>query len=437
VFGDFIVGTDFAPTHGLSNFVGAQIAMNRTVAELASRSSQSQLTPIYRSNIAVLFTGHSISMLGTVVFNASLAWWVSQNNNSSSAIAAVLASASVPMFAANLFASFLIDRCDKKTLLIVVDVICGLSCIALSLLALRGFNQTYAMITNAILAIGYAIISPTAKSIVPSIVPKEKLRRVNSFWWSIIEFTKMMGGIVSAFFINTVGAAGAFLFNGLSFLFSAFCETKVIIPSVRDPEHRSSLKDDFAAGFSYIIKNQKICIPLILSCAFNIFSAAVPLLLPLYVSKILKAESSVFALATGLIGGGALVSSLSLALFSRSPKLSTTNDLVLLLSLCGAALSLNWFQNTAALYVSMFLYGLFFSRFNVFFTTYIQETCDAKLIGKVFSIFFMCASLFIPVGQFIFGFLGDRILPLAYPIAGVSILVTALLVLFFSRKAGR
>lgn len=408
--------------------------MNEAVAKNAVVTAPPEEDRDYKKNIAYLFTGHSVSMLGTVVFNASLAWWVSENTGSSGAVAAVLAAASIPMIAANLAASFMIDRFNKKTLLIAVDIVCGLACIVLSALALRGFNQTYAMLTNAILAIGYAFFSPTAKSIVPSIVPKEKLRRVNSVLSSIIESTKMFGGVVSGFFIHTVGAPGAFLFNGLSFLFSAFCEAKVAVPVQLASARRPSLKEDFVVGFQYMAKNQRIYFPLILACAFNVFSAAVPLLLPLYVTQVVRADSSVFALATGLIAGGALFSSLSLFLLSRAPRLGTTNDLVLMLSLCGVALCLNVFQNIIALYASMFLYGLFLSRFNVFFTTYLQETCDMKFIGKVFSIVFMCASVFIPVGQFLFGMLGDHILPYAFPAAGISIVVSSIVVLLIARR---
>lgn len=86
------------------------------------------------------------------------------------------------------------------------------------------------------------------------------------------------------------------------------------------------------------------------------------------------------------------------------------------------------------LYGVIFFFGFFLTRFNVLFFTYIQTNIDKTLLGRVFSFIFTIAIVFMPIGNTVFGFLGDYFYEGLLPIIGIGIVLSVIL-LFFNKSA--
>ena len=71
------------------------------------------------------------------------------------------------------------------------------------------------------------------------------------------------------------------------------------------------------------------------------------------------------------------------------------------------------------------LSGTALTVFNIQFMSYVQLRADEACLGRVFSIIFTVAVLFMPVGSFVFSFLLDTSSPAGFAVVGGGILALA------------
>ncbi len=118
--------------------------------------------------------------------------------------------------------------------------------------------------------------------------------------------------------------------------------------------------------------------------------------------------------------GGLLGSLISSRLGSRVKE--NARLMVLFLGAMGAALAL---EPLAALtgraivcLIPFLLSGTALTVFNIQFMSYVQLRADEAYLGRVFSIIFTVAVLFMPVGSFVFSFLLDTTNPAGFAVVG-------------------
>ena len=75
--------------------------------------------------------------------------------------------------------------------------------------------------------------------------------------------------------------------------------------------------------------------------------------------------------------------------------------------------------------IPFLLSGTALTVFNIQFMSYVQLRADEAYLGRVFSIIFTVAVLFMPVGSFVFSFLLDTTSPAGFAVVGGGILFLA------------
>ena len=153
------------------------------------------------------------------------------------------------------------------------------------------------------------------------------------------------------------------------------------------------------------MKEKEILFLLILASFVNIFLAGYNLLLP-YTDIMYDGLFHNFyskALAMEAVGG--IVSS---AVCARFVNKFRDNVLALILFLSGTGFVLILepvLALTANVYLCLIpfaLFGISLTAFNIQFMSYVQIAVDENYLGRVFSIIFTVAVLFMPVGSFLF-----------------------------------
>ena len=103
--------------------------------------------------------------------------------------------------------------------------------------------------------------------------------------------------------------------------------------------------------------------------------------------------------------------------------------MVLFLGAMGAALALEPLAaltgSAAVCLVPFLLSGTALTVFNIQFMSYVQLRADEAYLGRVFSIIFTVAVLFMPVGSFVFSFLLDTSSPAGFAVVGGGIMLRA------------
>lgn len=380
----------------------------------------------------LLWFGKWTSKLGNIVFDyANSVSIVGAFSHTPWVLALYQSSETVIQILFNLIGGAKADRGSRKKILVITDLLSALICLAVSFFVASPRMAEVVITANALLAVVYAFNSPTYRSIVREMVNTERIGIYNSVSNGGGEVIKIAGPMVAMLLVRWIGVRGALMFDALTFLLSAVSEMLLapLSAAERKNTQKKSIFRDIAEGFAYLLREKQIFFLILLSAFVNFFLAGFNLLCPytdvMYASFGVEFYSKVLIMEA--VGGilGSLVSS---RLGSRVKE--NAQIMSMFLGAMGVSLAI---EPLAALtgsaiicLVPFLLSGTALTVFNIQFMSYVQLRADDAYLGRVFSIIFTVAVLFMPVGSFAFSFLLDTSDPVGFAVVGGGILMLAI-----------
>ena len=386
-----------------------------------------------RKNEALLWFGSWTSKIGNIIFDyANSISIVGAFSGKPWILAIYQSSETIIQIVFNLIGGAKADTGNRKKIVIITDLLAALICAVLSFFVETGFMAHVMVIANALLALVYAFNSPTYKSMIREVIEKERIGFFNSISHAGGEIIKVTGPIAGVGLVGVIGVRGALLFDAFTFAASAAAEfflTKVE-GTVESKKHKKNVLSDIADGFTYLVKEKKILFLVILASLVNFFLAGYNLLLP-YTDVIYDGMFHNFyskALAMEAVGG-----ILSSVVCARIANKFRDNVLALILFLFGTGFVLvlepvlALTANVCLCLLPFALFGISLTAFNIQFMSFVQVTVDENYLGRVFSIIFTVAVLFMPIGSFLFSvFLNTSDVKSFYAVGGGIILLSLL-----------
>lgn len=269
---------------------------------------------LWNKDFFLLWQGQLVSYLGDVIYSFALSFWV-LNVTGSTALMGILQAASMaPRLIIGPFAGVLVDKWDRKKIIVIADVIRGVLSTFVGIAALSGFLEVWMVfVVGVVTSVCSAFFNPAITSVKPDIVDKSKLVKANSVTSLAQAGASSLGSAVSGVIYVVVGAPYMFLFDGISYLFSAFTEMFISIPNIKRNNGEVTFIEDFKSGLSFVWNFKALRNMFIISCGLNFFfNAAFVLMLPLFnEASYLGAEKYGFLMAmssVGMIIGSGLLS---------------------------------------------------------------------------------------------------------------------------------
>jgi MFS family permease len=165
-----------------------------------------------------LWAGQAVSGIGTQVTRLALPYQVYVLTGSTLAIAALTAVQLVPILLFSLGAGSVADAVDRRRLLLVTQVGLMACSATLVLLALIPAPPLIALFVVAFVAAGLSSIDqPARSSSVPRLVPPERLPAAIALGQLNFQIASVIGPAIAGVLIATVGLAGAYALDVLSF----------------------------------------------------------------------------------------------------------------------------------------------------------------------------------------------------------------------------
>lgn len=166
-----------------------------------------------------LWSGQVISGMGNQITRVALPFQVYVLTGSTLAIAALTLFQLVPILLFALGAGSLADAVDRRRLLMVTQVGLAICSTSLVLLALNGDPPLPALFAVAFLMAGLgAVDQPTRSSAIPRLVPPERLPAAIALNQLNFQTASIVGPAVGGVLIATIGIAGAYAVDVLTFL---------------------------------------------------------------------------------------------------------------------------------------------------------------------------------------------------------------------------
>ncbi|HEX3030309.1 MAG TPA: MFS transporter, partial [Clostridia bacterium] len=208
---------------------------------------------LWTMNFLLLWQGQLISLTGDVFYSFALGFWVLALTGSTALMGTLMAASAIPRVIISPIAGVVVDRYNRKHLLVMMDMIRGIFIVFIAIAAYNGFISIYMVFTAGIvLGICGSFFSPAVNSALPDIVPQAKLVNANSAIGIIQTGSNIVGSSIGGVIYHTFGASFMFLLDGLSYLFSGIIELFIKIPRHEKSQENQHIIHDIKDGYVFV-----------------------------------------------------------------------------------------------------------------------------------------------------------------------------------------
>ena len=283
-------------------------------------------------NYRLYFSGQFLSMIGTWLLNAAMAWLVLEMTHSAFAVGVLAFWQFGPYAILGLFGGVLSDRFDHRIMLQWTQIglaICSSLIAILTLLHVVILWEVYAIAA----ARGVVLVfnNPSRQAFIFQMVGREELPNAIALNSSVANATRIIGPGLGGLLIAAFGVGVCFAIDAISYMAVILALAVMRLDEIIPIEHhqKPAVFSGIAEGLRYVRRTPTILLALTMFAFICTVSINFTVLLPLVASNTLHAGAEVFGLLTACFGAGALIGALI------SASLGRVNWRILLVSTTG------------------------------------------------------------------------------------------------------
>jgi MFS family permease len=262
---------------------------------------------------SIIWFGQLVSTLGSGMTSFALGVWIYQETGSTTLFAFNLLAYALPNLFVAPFTGALVDRLDRRWMMILSDTGAGLSTLSVALLFFTGRLEVWHIyIATAVNASFSTIQWPAYSAATTLLVPKAQLGRASGMVQIGEAMSQLISPAVAGALLVRAGLQGVVLVDFATYLFAVFTLLLVRIPSpgvsAEGQEGRGSLLKEALYGWNYITARSGLFGLLLVFAVFNFLTG---LTNPLVAPMILDMTSpEVLGYLASIVGIGMLAGTL-------------------------------------------------------------------------------------------------------------------------------
>jgi len=171
-----------------------------------------------------VFGANVISMLGSGMNTAAVAWFILQATHSEMALGTLTVLQTIPAMLMLPFTGVIIDREDRRRLVMMLDAARAIVILVVAILAYVGkvhIWQLYLM--NTLVAAGFWMFWPTITALIQELTPEGQFVQANTFLLAGIQGGWLIAGSIVGFVYNHIGLGGVLLIDFGTYVASFLC----------------------------------------------------------------------------------------------------------------------------------------------------------------------------------------------------------------------
>src|SRR6201982_1357002 len=171
-----------------------------------------------------VFAANVISMLGSGMNSAAVAWYILQATHSEIALGTFAVLQTIPAMLMLPFTGVIIDREDRRRLVMMLDAARAIVILAVSLLAFAGKVKIWELyVMNMLVAAGFWMFWPTITALIQELTPGDEFVHANTFLLAGVQGGWLIAGSIVGFVYNKIGLGGVLLIDVSTYLGSFLC----------------------------------------------------------------------------------------------------------------------------------------------------------------------------------------------------------------------
>ena len=187
-----------------------------------------RLNPAFRS----LWLSTVATALGQWMQSTALGWLALDISNTSSFVGVVAFAAGIPFLFVSIPGGLLLDRFDRRKILIVCQAIAAICAVLLAADVITGAVQAWHLLVFAFINGSLqAIMNPAQQTIVPSLVSRERLTNGIALMSMAQNMTRVVGPSIAGAVIGIAGTGAAFLCQSIALVMAL-----ILLLTTRFPE---------------------------------------------------------------------------------------------------------------------------------------------------------------------------------------------------------
>ncbi len=395
---------------------------------MSSSAGQRLTRALQHRNFRLFFGGQSVSLVGTWITRVATSWLIYRLTGSELLLGIAGFVGQLPTLVITPFAGVLVDRMDRRKILLITQAASLVQSAALTALTLSGVITVMQIIwLQVIQGVINSFDTPARQAFVSEMVEDRKdLPNAIALNSSMVNGSRIIGPSIGGVLIAAVGEGWCFLVDTISYAaVIASLLAMRIEPRKKHGAGEMHLLDELRHGWNYVFQSVPIRSVLILVAIVSVAGTPYTVLMPAFAAQVLHGGPYTLGILMTATGVGALSGALFLA--ARESviglgRIITWASLTFGIGLVGFSLSTSLWLACVALAVGSA--GLMTTLAGS--NTILQTVVEERLRGRVMSFYTMAFFGTVPIGSLIGGVVADRVgVPLTVRLSGIVCLVAA------------
>ena len=363
----------------------------------------------------VIFAGQAFSLFGSRLVQFALVWWITETTGLASTLAFASIVAMLPQVLLGPFAGALVDRWNRKTVMMVSDSFIALVVVALAFLygtgAIRLWHVFLAMFTRSL---GGAFQWPAMQATTTMMVDRESLSRVAGMNQSLMGLAAIVAPPLGAFLMQVIPIQTILLIDVATAVLAvgSLFFIKVPQPSRELTEvlRLKTILSDMREGAVFVWRWKGLRIIMGMSMLINFLMNPAFSLLPLVVTNHFNGGAVELGWLQSANGVGMIAGGLLLGAWGGFKKRVVTAMTSLVIS--GVFIVVFSFMPPELFLVAIgcvFVFAVFNAMANGTFFSSLQAVIPPEMQGRVFTILMSLSGGMTPVGLAFAGPVSDSL----------------------------
>jgi DHA3 family macrolide efflux protein-like MFS transporter len=371
--------------------------------------------------------GQQFSILGSGIIGFVITWWITVETQSVFYLSLSTFLIFLPQVIVAPFAGVLSDRLNRKTIIFTVDSLQALLTLGLFLIFLTGFTPIWIiLVIHTMRNILYAFQVPTVYAILPSMVPKDKISRINGANFLFSGLIYMFGPVLSAILLAFFPITSILLIDVATFLIAMVPLFLIKIPfaakEFRTVE-KTSFMMEFKDGFKIVKAIPGLLAMILFAMIFNFVFRPYHVLWPYFINVLHDGTAFHLAFLFGSMQVGSIIGSLITSFkkeWKNKIKINLIGEMVYFIFYL-VFIVLAPYQNFSMMMIGGFLGSIIFPITVATYLTILQTVVPSDKIGRVMSIDHTISMAIAPIGALL-------VWPLADLIGVVNLLIVSAII---------
>ncbi|MCL5997378.1 MAG: MFS transporter [Chloroflexi bacterium] len=282
--------------------------------------SNGSVSTSWKAPFFTIWTGQAFSLLGSMLVQFALVWWLTASTGSATVLATATLVALLPQIFLSPFAGALVDRWNRRIVMMVADSTIALFSLGLVYLYASGNIQLWHVYAVMLIrSAGGAFHWPAMQASTSLMVPEKQLSRVAGLNQMLQGVMSIVAPALGAVLLGVLPMYGVLLIDVFTAMLAVLPLFFIAVPqpprTTTEGAPRGSMLHDLRDGLRYVWHWPGLLIVCVMATVINFLVNPAFSLLPILVTKHFGGEAIQLGLINSMLGVGMVAGGLLLSVW--------------------------------------------------------------------------------------------------------------------------